>query len=232
MATLSKRQKSIATLIDKEKNYALSDAVALLKQAAKAKFDETVDVAMVLGVDPKQSDQQVRGMVAMPNGLGKKVRVAVFAKGDKAEAATKAGADIVGGDDLAERIQKGEMDFDVCIATPDMMGTVGKIGKILGPRGLMPNPKLGTVTPDVEKAVKAAKSGQVEFKLEKAGVVHAGIGKASFAEAAIAENIKAFVSAVNKAKPAGVKGTFIKKISISSTMGPGIRLDVTELLAA
>lgn len=232
MATLSKRQKSIATLVNKEKNYALSEAVSLLKQAAKAKFDETVDVAMVLGVDPKQSDQQVRGMVAMPNGLGKTVRVAVFARGDKAEAATKAGADIVGGDDLAELIQKGEMNFDVCIATPDMMGTVGKIGKILGPRGLMPNPKLGTVTPDVEKAVKAAKSGQVEFKLEKAGVVHAGVGKASFADAAIAENIKAFVSAVNKAKPAGVKGTYIKKISISSTMGPGIRLDVTELLAA
>lgn len=232
MATLSKRQKSIATLVNREKNYALNEAVSLLKQAAKAKFDETVDVAMVLGVDPKQSDQQVRGMVAMPNGLGKTVRVAVFAKGDKAEAATKAGADIVGGDDLAELIQKGEMNFDVCIATPDMMGTVGKIGKILGPRGLMPNPKLGTVTPDVEKAVKAAKSGQVEFKLEKAGVVHAGVGKASFAETAIAENIKAFVNAVNKAKPAGVKGTYIKKISISSTMGPGIALDVTELLAA
>ena len=171
-------------------------------------------------------------MVAMPNGLGKNVRVAVFAKGDKAELAKKAGADLVGGDDLAEMVQKGEMNFDVCIATPDMMVTVGKIGKILGPRGLMPNPKLGTVTPDVEKAIKAAKSGQVEFKLEKAGIVHAGIGKASFTEEAIAQNIKALVEAVHKAKPTGAKGNYIKKISVSTTMGPGIKLDINDVLAA
>jgi large subunit ribosomal protein L1 len=227
-----KRYRNVVTLVDREKNYSLKEAVSLLKQTAKAKFDETVDVAMVLGVDPKQSDQQVRGVVAMPNGLGKNVRVAVFAKGDKAEAAKKAGADIVGSDDLVEQITKGEIKFDVCIATPDMMGTVGKVAKILGPRGLMPNPKLGTVTPDVEKAIKASKAGQVEFKLEKAGVVHAGVGKASFTEAAILENIKALVDAVNKAKPSGAKGTYIKKIAISATMGPGIRLDINDVLAA
>ncbi len=225
-----KRIRAAGEGIDKNKQYPLKEAVALLKARAKTKFDETVDVAMNLGIDPTQSDQLVRGMVAMPHGLGKKVRVAVFAKADKADAATKAGADLVGGDDLAEKIQKGEINFDVCIATPDMMGVVGKIGKILGPKGLMPNPKLGTVTPDVEKAVKAAKAGQVEFKVEKAAIIHAGVGKASFAENAIAENIKTFIEAVNKAKPAGVKGAFIKKVSISSTMGPGIKLDVADVL--
>ena len=224
-----KRIKAAATKVEKGKPYALKDAVALLK-VGSPKFDQTVDVAINLGIDPTQSDQMVRGMVGMPNGLGKTVRVAVFAKGDKAELAKKAGADIVGGDDLAEMIQKGEMNFDVCIATPDMMGTVGKIGKILGPRGLMPNPKLGTVTPDVEKAVKAAKAGQVEFKVEKAGIIHAGVGKVSFSEAAISENVVSFIAAVNRAKPAGVKGNYIKKISISATMGPGITLDLTEVL--
>lgn len=227
-----KRIKAARASVDAAKLYTLNEAVKLLKAAAKVKFDESVDVAMNLGVDPKQSDQQVRGVVAMPHGLGKTVRVAVFAKGDKAEAAKKAGADIVGADDLADQVQKGVMDFDVCIATPDMMAVVGKVGKILGPRGLMPNPKLGTVTPDVEKAVKAAKSGQVEFKLEKAAIIHAGIGRASFTEAQIAENIRAFVTAVSKAKPAGAKGTYIKKLAISSTMGPGIRLDITDVLAA
>jgi large subunit ribosomal protein L1 len=224
-----KRYKTAAAKVQKGKPYALKDAVALLKNGTP-KFDQTVDVAINLGIDPTQSDQMVRGMVGMPNGLGKTVRVAVFAKGDKLEAAKKAGADIVGGDDLAEMIQKGEMNFDVCIATPDMMGTVGKIGKILGPRGLMPNPKLGTVTPDVEKAVKAAKAGQVEFKVEKAGIIHAGIGKVSFSEQAITENVVSFIAAVSRAKPAGVKGNYIKKISISATMGPGITLDLTEVL--
>lgn len=227
-----KRAFTVTALVDKEKNYALADAVKLLKSTAKAKFDETIDVAMVLGVDPKQSDQQVRGVIAMPHGLGKTVRVAVFAKPEKAEAAKAAGADIVGADDLVDAINKGEIKFDVCIATPDMMGTVGKVAKVLGPRGLMPNPKLGTVTPDVEKAIKAAKAGQVEFKVEKAGIIHAGVGKASFAENAIADNIKALVAAVSKAKPAGAKGTYIQKISISSTMGPGIRLDINDVLAA
>lgn len=225
-----KRFKAATATIEKGKPYALKEAVSLLK-SGNTKFDQTVDVAINLGIDPTQSDQMVRGMVPMPNGLGKTVRVAVFAKGDKVEIAKKAGADIVGGDELAEAIQKGEINFDVCIATPDMMGVVGKIGKILGPRGLMPNPKLGTVTPDVEKAVKAAKSGQVEFKVEKAGIIHAGVGKVSFNEKAITENITSFISAVNKAKPAGVKGNYIKKISISSTMGPGITLDLAEVLS-
>ncbi len=224
-----KRLKAASAKIEKGKPYALKEAVSLLK-GGNTKFDQTVDVAINLGIDPTQSDQMVRGMVPMPNGLGKTVRVAVFAKGDKVDLAKKAGADIVGGDDLAEMIQKGEMNFDVCIATPDMMGVVGKIGKILGPRGLMPNPKLGTVTPDVEKAVKAAKSGQVEFKVEKAGIIHAGVGKVSFDEKAITENVISFIAAVNKAKPAGVKGNYIKKISISSTMGPGITLDLAEVL--
>jgi large subunit ribosomal protein L1 len=225
-----KRIRAARTGIDADRLYPLKEAVSLLKARAKTKFDETIDVAMNLGIDPTQSDQLVRGMVAMPNGLGKAVRVAVFAKGDKAEAAKKAGADLVGGDDLAEQISKGEINFDVCIASPDMMGVVGKIGKILGPKGLMPNPKLGTVTPDVEKAVKNAKAGQVEFKVEKAAIIHAGIGKASFSEQAIEENLRAFVQAVNKAKPSGVKGNLIKKISISSTMGPGIKLDLADVL--
>lgn len=227
-----KRIRAAREKVAPEKLYPLGEAVKLLKANAKTKFDETVDLAINLTIDPKQSDQQVRGMVSMPNGLGKTVRVAVFAKGDKAEAAKKAGADIVGADDLADMIQKGEMNFDVCIASPDMMALVGKVGKILGPKGLMPNPKLGTVTPDVEKAVKTAKSGQVEFKVEKAAIIHAGVGKASFTEQAIVENIKAFVGAVNRAKPAGVKGAFFKKVSVSTTMGPGIKLDLSDVLAA
>ena len=229
---MSKRMKAAVEGIDKFKLHALGEAVKQLKSRSKVKFDETVDVAISLGIDPKQSDQLVRGMVPMPNGLGKTVRVAVFAKGAAAEAATKAGADIVGGDDLAEQIQKGDINFDVCIAAPDMMGTVGKIGKILGPNGLMPNPKLGTVTPNVAAAVAAAKAGQVEFKVEKAAIIHAGVAKASFTEDAIIGNIKAFVDAVAKAKPAGVKGDYIKKISISTTMGPGVKIDLSDVLAA
>ena len=225
-----KRIKSAVAKVEPTKLYALNEAVSILKSVGKTKFDQTVDVAINLGIDPTQSDQLVRGLVPMPHGLGKEVRVAVFAKGDKLEAAKKAGADVVGGDDLAEQIQKGVIHFDVCIATPDMMGTVGKIGKILGPRGLMPNPKLGTVTPDVEKAVKAAKAGQVEFKVEKAAIIHAGVGKLSFADNAISENIRSFIDAVSKAKPAGVKGNYIKKIAISSTMGPGIKIDLADVL--
>lgn len=224
-----KRYKAASAKVEKGKAYALKDAVALLKEG-KTKFDQTVDVSVNLGVDAGQSDQMVRGVVPMPHGLGKKVRVAVFAKADKADAAKKAGADLVGAEELVDAISKGEMNFDVCIATPDMMGTVGKVAKILGPRGLMPNPKLGTVTPDVEKAVKAAKSGQVEFKIEKAGIIHAGVGKVSFDEKAITENIISFLSAVSKARPAGVKGAYIKKISLSSTMGPGITLDLNDVL--
>lgn len=224
-----KRYKAAAAKVQAGKAYALKDALGLLKEG-KTKFDQTVDVSINLGVDATQSDQMVRGVVPMPHGLGKNVRVAVFAKADKADAAKKAGADLVGADELVEAIQKGEMNFDVCIATPDMMGAVGKVAKILGPRGLMPNPKLGTVTPDVEKAVKAAKAGQVEFKIEKAGIVHAGVGKVSFSEQAITENVISFIAAVNRAKPAGVKGAYIKKISISSTMGPGITLDLNDVL--
>lgn len=229
---MAKRINKAREAVDANKLYSLKDAVKILKTNAKTKFDETVDVAMNLTIDPKQSDQLVRGVVAMPNGLGKNVRVAVFAKADKAEAAKKAGADIVGSDELVEAINKGEINFDVCIASPDMMGTVGKVAKVLGPKGLMPNPKLGTVTPDVEKAIKAAKAGQVEFKVEKAAIIHAGVGKASFTEEAIAQNVSAFIEAVNRAKPAGVKGALIKKISISSSMGPGIKLDLADVLAA
>lgn len=228
MAKAGKRIRNAREGIDKEKSYSLDEALALIKGRAKTKFDETVDISMNLGVDPKHSDQMVRGSVAMPGGLGKEVRVAVFAKGDKAEAARKAGADIVGDDDLADLIQKGEINFDRCIASPDMMATVGKIGKILGPRGLMPNPKLGTVTPDVAKAVTEAKSGKVEFKVEKAGIVHAGIGKVSFPAEKLKENVLAFLAAINKAKPAASKGTYIKRITLSSTMGPGVRVDVVE----
>ncbi len=225
-----KRYKAAAAKVDKARAYTLKEATALLKEG-KTKFDQTIDVSINLGVDATQSDQMVRGVVPMPHGLGKNVRVAVFAKADKADVAKKAGADIVGADELVEAISKGEMNFDVCIATLDMMGTVGKVAKILGPRGLMPNPKLGTVTPDVEKAVKAAKAGQVEFKIEKAGIVHAGVGKISFDEKAITENVLSFIAAVSRAKPAAVKGAYIKKISISSTMGPGITLDLADVLA-
>lgn len=227
-----KRYAAAAKLVDRTKAYSLAEAVKLLKSAPKPKFDETVDIVVNLGVDPKQSDQQVRGMVAMPNGIGKTVRVAVFARGDKAAEALKAGADLVGADDLADKVLKGEINFDRCIASPDMMAVVGKIGKILGPRGLMPNPKLGTVTPNVAEAVKVAKSGQVEFRIEKAGIVHAGIGKASFSEEAIVQNAKAFIDAVNKAKPTGGKGVYMKKVSLSTTMGAGVKIDLTTLAAA
>jgi large subunit ribosomal protein L1 len=232
MARKGKRLTAASAAIDRDKIYPLVEAVKMIKERAKAKFDETVEIAMNLGVDPRHADQNVRGVVTLPNGTGKSVRVAVFAKGDKAEQAKKAGADIVGAEDLAEKIQAGQMDFDRCIATPDMMAVVGRLGKVLGPRGLMPNPKLGTVTNDVAAAVKASKGGQVEFRVEKAGIVHAGVGKASFGETALEENIKAFVGAISRAKPTGAKGTYIKNVSISSTMGPGVKVDVGTLTAA
>lgn len=232
MVALSKRRKRDAGTVDSAKAYPLAEAVAVIKKNATAKFDETIDIVMNLGVDPKQSDQQVRGMVAMPAGTGKNVRVAVFARGDKAAEALKAGAEFVGAEDLAEKIEKGESGFDRVIASPDMMAVVGKLGKVLGPRGLMPNPKLGTVTPNVVDAVKAAKAGQVEFRIEKAGIVHAGVGKASFDEAALVKNIRAFVDAVSKAKPSGSKGNYIKKVGLSSTMGVGVKVDISSILAA
>ncbi len=219
--------------VDRTKLYGVDEAVKLLKTAAAArKFDETIEIAMNLGVDPKHADQMVRGMVQLPNGTGATVRVAVFAKDAKAEEAKKAGADLVGADDLAERILKGEMNFDRCIATPDMMIVVGKLGKVLGPKGLMPNPKLGTVTPDVAGAVKAAKGGAIEFRAEKAGIVHARVGKASFTEKALAENIRAFADAIAKAKPTGAKGNYLLKAALSSTMGPGIKIDLSDLVSA
>jgi large subunit ribosomal protein L1 len=229
MAKLTKRQKVAREAVDNEKNYTLAEAVALLKGHAKSKFDETIEVAMNLGVDPRHADQMVRGVVLLPNGTGKTLRVAVFAKDKKAEEAQAAGADVVGADDLAEQVQSGEINFDRVIATPDMMALVGRLGKILGPRGLMPNPKLGTVTQDVAAAVKAAKGGQVEFRAEKAGIVHGGVGKASFADDALVENIRAFADAVIKAKPAGAKGTYVKRVSVTSTMGPGLKVDVSSL---
>jgi large subunit ribosomal protein L1 len=229
MATLGKRQKAIQEAVDREALYGLDEAVKLVKQNAKAKFDETIEVSINLGVDPRHADQMVRGTVNLPHGTGKTLRVAVFAKGDKAEEAKAAGADVVGADDLAQSVQGGEINFDRCIATPDMMPVVGRLGRVLGPRGLMPNPKLGTVTPNVKEAVEAAKGGQVQFRVEKAGIVHGGVGKASFDEAKIAENIKAFVDAVNKAKPSGAKGTYMKKAAVSSTMGAGVHLDVGSL---
>ena len=225
-----KRINSALESVDRLKSYQLGEAIKLIKDNAKAKFDETIELSMNLGVDPRHSDQMVRGVVNLPHGTGKSIRVGVFAKGDKAEEASAAGADVVGADDLAEKIQKGEIDFDRCIATPDMMPVVGKLGKVLGPRGLMPNPKLGTVTQDVATAVKSAKGGQVEYRAEKAGLIHAGVGKASFDENALAENIRTLVDAVNKAKPSGVKGTYIKRITVSSTMGPGVKLDVASAL--
>ncbi len=225
-----KRYKKAVEGVDREKMYPLEEAVKLVKANAKAKFDETIEVAMNLGIDPRHADQAVRGMVELPNGTGKSVRVAVFARGPKAEEAKAAGADLVGAEDLAEKINGGEIAFERCIATPDMMGVVGRLGKVLGPRGLMPNPKLGTVTQDVAAAVKAAKAGSIEFRAEKAGIVHAGVGKASFSEDAIAANVKALVSAISRAKPSGAKGTFIKKVSLSSTMGPGVKLDPATAL--
>jgi large subunit ribosomal protein L1 len=211
--------------------YPLADAVKLVKDNAKAKFDETVEIAVNLGVDPRHADQQVRGVVNLPSGTGRDVRVAVFARGPQAEAATAAGADIVGAEDLVERINGGFMDFDRVIATPDMMALVGRLGKVLGPRGLMPNPKVGTVTPNAAQAVKDAKGGAIEFRVEKAGIVHAGVGKASFTEDALVANIKALMDALNRAKPSGAKGTYVKKISLSSTMGPGVKIDTTSLSA-
>jgi large subunit ribosomal protein L1 len=224
MSKIGKRMAKAREGIDATKSYPLDDAVKLIKARAKAKFDETIEVAMNLGVDPRHADQMVRGVVSLPNGTGRSARVAVFAKGAKADEARKAGADIVGAEDLAEKVQKGEIDFDRCIATPDMMGVVGRLGKVLGPRGLMPNPKVGTVTMDVTQAVKDAKGGAIEFRVEKAGIVHAGVGKASFTETAIAENVRALIDSVVKAKPAGAKGTYLKKISLSSTMGPGVKI--------
>jgi len=229
---IGKRLKKALASVDRDKFYALDEAVKAVKGNATAKFDETVEIALNLGIDPRHADQMVRGMVVLPNGTGKNVRVAVFARGGKADEALAAGADIVGAEDLADRIQAGEMNFDRCIATPDMMGVVGKLGKVLGPRGLMPNPKLGTVTPNVAEAVKAAKGGAVEFRAEKTGIVHAGVGKASFSEQALTENITAFVAAINRAKPTGAKGTYINKVSLSSSMGPGLKLDIPALVAA
>jgi large subunit ribosomal protein L1 len=224
-----KRLKSAREGIDHVKAYPLDEAVKLVKERAKAKFDETIEVAMNLGVDPRHADQMVRGVVSLPNGTGRSQRVAVFARGDKAEEAKKAGADVVGAEDLVETVQKGTIDFDRCIATPDMMPLVGRLGKVLGPRGLMPNPKVGTVTNDVAAAIKDAKGGAVEFRVEKAGIIQAGIGKASFAEPQLIENIRAFTDAVQKARPAGAKGTFIQRVAISSTMGPGVRVDTSTL---
>jgi large subunit ribosomal protein L1 len=232
MSKLGKRMKKAYEGIDPNKEIAIAKAIEIVKGNAKAKFDETIEIAMNLGVDPRHADQQVRGMVSLPNGTGKSVRVGVFAKGAKAEEAKKAGADVVGAEDLMEIVQNGTIDFDRCIATPDMMGVVGRLGKVLGPRGMMPNPKLGTVTMNVAQAVKDAKGGAVEFRVEKAGIIHAGVGKASFPADKLAENVKAFVAAVSKAKPAGAKGTYIKKISLSSTMGPGVRIDIASALEA
>lgn len=231
-AKLTKRMKKVKEGLDPDMFYDVAEAVKLVKSGATAKFDETIEIAMNLGVDPRHADQAVRGVCNLPNGTGREIRVAVFAKGDKIEEAKAAGADIVGGDDLAELIQKGEINFDRCIATPDMMPVVGKLGKVLGPRGLMPNPKTGTVTPDVAEAIKSVKGGAVEFRVEKAGIIHAGVGKASFNENAIVENVKAFADAVNKAKPSGVKGTYIKRISISSTMGAGLKIEPASIFSA
>jgi large subunit ribosomal protein L1 len=226
----TKREKNEAqTIVDPDRHYDAAEAVKVIRGAATSKFDETIEVAINLGVDPKHADQMVRGVVNLPQGSGKSVRVAVFAKGAKIDEAKEAGADLVGGDDLAEKIQAGAMDFDRCIATPDMMAVVGKLGRVLGPRGLMPNPKLGTVTMDVAAAVKAAKGGQVEFRVEKAGIIHAGIGKASFSEGAILENFTAFVSAVMKARPTGVKGTYLKRVALTSTHGPGVWVNTSAL---
>src|SRR5690242_2078270 len=226
---IGKRTKSIREGVDREKAYGLTEAVKLVKERAKAKFDETIEIAMNLGVDPKHADQMVRGVCTLPNGSGRTVRVGVFARGAKAEEAKAAGADVVGAEDLFEIVNGGKVDFDRCIATPDMMPLVGRLGKVLGPRGIMPNPKVGTVTMDVTSAVKAAKGGAVEFRVEKAGIVQAGVGKASFGEDKLVENIKAFVDAVNRAKPSGAKGHYINRVAISSTMGPGVKVDLASL---
>ena len=232
MAKMTKRQKAQMSAVEGKSNVSVEEAVALVKKNATAKFDETVEVAMNLGIDPRHADQMVRGKVTLPNGTGKTVRVAVFARGAKADEAKEAGADIVGAEDLMETVQGGQIDFDRCIATPDMMPIVGRLGKVLGPRNLMPNPKVGTVTMDVAQAVKDAKGGEVQFRAEKKGVVHAGIGKASFDEKALAENLRAFVDAVAKAKPAGAKGTYMRQVSLTSTMGPGVTVAVDDAASA
>ncbi|MCK5779130.1 MAG: 50S ribosomal protein L1 [Rhodospirillales bacterium] len=229
MARKGKRYTAALENVDRDAVYTIEDAVKILKDNAKSKFDETIEVAMNLGVDPRHADQMVRGTVSLPHGTGKSLKVAVFAKDAKADEAREAGADFVGAEDLMEQIQGGMMDFDRCIATPDMMGIVGRLGKVLGPKGLMPNPKLGTVTPDVAGAVQAAKAGQIEFRVEKMGIIHAGVGKASFSAEQLQENIAAFVGAIQQAKPSGAKGTYMKKVSVTSTMGPGIKLDLSAL---
>jgi large subunit ribosomal protein L1 len=227
--TKNKRLAAAQATVDHAKNYALTEAIALAKSNAKAKFDETIELSMNLGIDPRHADQMVRGLVNLPNGTGKTVRVGVFARGPKAQEALDAGAEVVGAEDLMEKIQAGDIQFDRCIATPDMMGIVGRLGKILGPRGLMPNPRLGTVTMDVKAAVTSAKAGQVEFRAEKAGIVHAGIGKASFDPDKLVENARAFIDAINRARPTGAKGTYVQKVAVSSSMGPGVRVDVSTL---
>ncbi|MCB8840625.1 50S ribosomal protein L1 [Aurantimonas sp. VKM B-3413] len=232
MAKIAKRIRAAREGIERTKLYGLDEAIGMLKSRASAKFDETVEVAMNLGVDPRHADQMVRGVVNLPNGTGRTVRVAVFARGDKAEEAKAAGADIVGAEDLVAEVQAGNINFDRAIATPDMMALVGRLGKVLGPRGLMPNPRVGTVTPDVTAAVKASKGGAVEFRVEKAGIVHAGVGKVSFDANAIAENIRAFADAVQKAKPSGAKGNYVKRVAITSTMGPGVKIDPSTIVAA
>lgn len=232
MAKLGKRTKSAREGIDNKSFYPVGEAVKMVKERAQAKFDETIEIAINLGVDPRHADQMVRGVVDLPAGTGRAVRVAVFARDAKADEAREAGADVVGAEDLAEKIQKGDIDFDRCIATPDMMPVVGRLGKILGPRGMMPNPRVGTVTADVAQAVQSAKGGAVEFRVEKAGVVHAGVGKASFTEDQIEENVRAFVDAVMKAKPEGAKGTYLKRIAMSSTMGPGVKVDLASVTSA
>ena len=230
MAKIGKRYAATREGVDREKLYGLDEALSMIQERAKAKFDETIEIAMNLGVDPRHADQMVRGVCNLPNGSGRTVRVAVFARGPKADEAQKAGADIVGAEDLMEAVQGGKIDFDRCIATPDMMALVGRLGKVLGPRGLMPNPRVGTVTMDVAGAVKAAKGGAVEFRVEKAGIIHGGVGKASFGADKLAENIKAFADAVVKAKPAGAKGQYVQKIALSSTMGPGVRVELSTVL--
>ena len=232
MAKLSKRIKASREGVDRTKLYDIGEAIAAVKERATAKFDETIELSMNLGVDPRHADQMVRGVCVLPNGTGRTVKVAVFARGDKADEAKAAGADIVGAEELVQTIQGGTIDFDRCIATPDMMPLVGRLGKVLGPRGLMPNPKVGTVTMDVTEAVKSAKGGAVEFRVEKAGIVHAGVGKASFTEEALVENVKAFAEAVQKAKPSGAKGTYVKRVALSSTMGPGVHVDPTTVATA
>ncbi|WP_423601895.1 50S ribosomal protein L1 [Sphingomonas sp. MS122] len=229
MAKLTKKAQAMATAVDREKLYTVDEAIALAKTNATAKFDETIEVALNLGVDPRHADQMVRGVVTLPKGTGKTVRVGVFAKGAKADEAREAGADVVGAEDLLEIVQGGKIDFDRCIATPDMMGLVGRLGKVLGPKGLMPNPKLGTVTMNVAEAVKAAKGGQVEYRVEKAGIIHSGIGKASFPAEDLRANFDALVDAVVKAKPAGAKGKYLRKVAVSSSMGPGVKVDVADV---